>query len=112
MSYQKIDFLLSGDAEKEAQDAILKIYNQDQLQSEIYKVAHQGSKDSADEDFINAVNPELSIIFAGIDNKFGHPHQISLDLLSKIGSQILRTDQNGRIEVISNGQKFWYKSKK
>ncbi len=112
LTYNNIDFMLTGDAEDEVQNAILKNYSADELQSEIYKVAHQGSKDSANEDFIKAINPELSIIFAGVDNKFGHPHQIALDLLSSINSEILRTDQNSRIEVISDGQKFWTKSEK
>lgn len=112
LSYHDIDFMFTGDAEKEVQTQIIKNHSKDELQSEIYKVAHHGSDNAASESFIKVVKPELSVICVGENNKFGHPQKVILDLLAKAASQIFRTDQNGRIEVISDGQKYWTKSKK
>ena len=48
--------------------------------------------------------PRLTVIPVGADNKFGHPHPAVLERLK--GVEVLRTDQNGRIEVVSDGQRL------
>ena len=45
--------------------------------------------------------PRLAVIPVGAENKFGHPHPAVLERLR--GVEVLRTDQNGRIEVVSDG---------
>ncbi len=111
LSYYDFDVLFSGDAEDEAQKEIIELFK-DELDSEIYKVAHHGSKNGVLEEFINIINPEISIICVGDKNRFGHPHQILLDNLTKQGSKILRTDANSTIKIISDGQSYWTKTRK
>lgn len=85
--------LLTGDAEHEQEREIL-LSGQD-IQSPILKLGHHGSKTATSDAFLSAVKPQTAIISAGVDNKFGHPHQEIIDKLSDI--QILQT-VDGTIE--------------
>jgi competence protein ComEC len=68
------------------------------LQSEILKVAHHGSTNGTEQKPLDIVKPKYAIISAGVDNKFGHPHAGTLDLLQKVNIQYYRTDRDGTIE--------------
>ena len=56
-------------------------------------------------DFLRQVNPQISVIMAGKDNNYGHPEQETLTKLDNIGSKIYRTDLNGTITIVSDGNK-------
>lgn len=111
LTYDNFSTLFTGDAEVDVQKDLLQAITY-KLQANILKVPHHGSSNAADEDFINLVNPEVAVFTVGLNNMFGHPTLFTLDLLKNVNSQIYRTDQNGRIEIISDGQKFWTKSEK
>lgn len=101
-------FLFMGDAGKEVErqlplDKIGKV--------DVLKVGHHGSKTSSAEEFIKSIAPTYSIICAGRDNKYGHPHQVTLDTIEKYGSMIYRTDTHGTIFVESNGREIKVSSK-
>lgn len=72
---------------------------------EVLKVAHHGSKYSTSEEFLEEISPDVAVIFVG-KNSFGHPTQEVLERLGSIGAKILRTDQQGEIEIVSDG-KTW-----
>lgn len=105
LSYGDIDFLFTGDLTSIGEAKLLKTGWG--LDSEILKVGHHGSKYSSSPDFLNKVSPEICIIQSGQDNKFGHPHQDTLDRLTSAGCQIYRNDQSGTVIIKSNGQKYW-----
>ena len=67
------------------------------LASDVLKVPHHGGRTSAYLPFIDAVNPDIAIISSERDNRFGHPHQETLEVLS--GKKILRTDTDGAIRI-------------
>ncbi|MEK6826822.1 MAG: MBL fold metallo-hydrolase, partial [Nanoarchaeota archaeon] len=71
----------------------------------ILKVGHHGSKYSSGKKFLNAVNPKISAIEVG-KNSYGHPTLQALNELASIGSRIFRTDQNGTIKLVINGDKI------
>jgi len=110
ISYQKFSALLPGDAQTEVQEQLLKICPD--LRVDILKAPHHGSNNGVDEPFLNLIKPKLVVISVGAMNKYGHPNAKALELYKKYAQNILRTDQNGRIEVISNGQNFWTKRQK
>jgi competence protein ComEC len=56
------------------------------------------------------VRPQVVVISAGQDNQFGHPHPEMLQRAADIGAIILRTDELGTIEVISDGQVMWWQT--
>jgi competence protein ComEC len=58
------------------------------------------------EKFLEAIKPEIAVISSGKDNSYGHPAKYSLEILQKQHSDLLRTDELGHIEVLSDG-KMW-----
>ncbi|MCW2540691.1 MAG: internalization-related competence protein ComEC/Rec2 [Frankiales bacterium] len=92
--------MLPGDAEVEAQDALLES-GQD-LRADILKVPHHGSAYS-DPAFLRAVNPSLALVSVGRDNDYGHPSPLLLTALSQLGVLVRRTDLDGDIAVVSAG---------
>ena len=64
----------------------------------VVKVAHHGSADQAPE-FYEAIKPSLALISVGEHNSYGHPTKRALDMLSFLGTQVLRTDESGAIGV-------------
>ena len=73
---------------------------------EVLKVPHHGSKNGLTKEMLEAASPGLAIISAGRKNRYGHPHEETLGVLREMGVKILRTDQEGEIEIISDG-KSW-----
>ncbi|MEI7419507.1 MAG: DNA internalization-related competence protein ComEC/Rec2 [Actinomycetes bacterium] len=65
----------------------------------VVKVAHHGSGDQAPE-FYEAIRPDLALISVGQNNSYGHPTGRTLDLLERLGTQVLRTDEMGALGVI------------
>lgn len=85
------DFEVSG--QKDLSDSELSDFKAD-----ILKVSHHGSYTGTNLRFLRAVDPKYAIISVGADNRFGHPHENVLKMLSNI--KVYRTDKNGDIKVI------------
>jgi competence protein ComEC len=98
--FENSSFLFTGDISKDIEESLtLTPFN---LNSKVLKVAHHGSKNSSSEKFLEKVSPELAVISVG-ENKYGHPHKETLEILEKYGIRILRTDREGDIKVFSDG---------
>lgn len=76
------------------------------IKADILKIAHHGSKYSSSESFLRMVNPRVTIAEVGARNKYGHPTPEIISRLASIKSKIFRTDQNGTVEIVSDGQKL------
>ncbi len=89
--------ILMGDAEEEVEKEILsKVEEVDLL-----KVGHHGSRTSTSQAFLEKINPTYAVITCGEGNKYGHPHQETLDKLK--GIEVHRTDKCGSIVFKSTG---------
>lgn len=73
------------------------------LRSTVLKVGHHGSGYSTSEEFVNLVRPRMALISAGAGNKFGLPSERTIDLLNSKGIVVYRTDLDGTIELVSDG---------
>jgi len=96
LHYGNSKVLLTGDAPISIEKYLVSL-DSSALQSDILKVGHHGSRTSSDPSFIETVQPEYSIISAGLNNKYGHPHQEVIDILQKNNSTILSTAELGTI---------------
>lgn len=106
LDYGDTSFLFTGDALAfQEKEMILRGVD---LDSDVLKVGHHGSKTSTSQGFIKAVSPEIAVISAGKDNSYGHPHQEVLETLNKYGINVLRTDIAGDIKFISDGADYSY----
>jgi len=95
-------FLLAADigmeAEKNIVDARLDV------RSRVLKSPHHGSRTSSSEAFLAAVEPEVVIICAGRGNIYGVPHPEIVERYRAAGARVLRTDENGAIEISADGR--------
>lgn len=90
-------FLLTGDAEKAVEKEIMSHYPQ--LDTDILKVGHHGSSTSSYAKFIEQISPELGIIQCGLNNRYGHPSEKTIDTLDQNNIKYYRTDICGTIAV-------------
>jgi len=90
--------LLAADIELEAEEDLAELGPF--LKSTVLKVPHHGSRYSAYEPFIEAVSPQAALISVAAGNRFGHPHEETLEaLIALSGASIYRTDTDGAIRV-------------
>ncbi|MBC7108223.1 MAG: MBL fold metallo-hydrolase [Methanomassiliicoccales archaeon] len=102
MSYFEIDFLLTGDIGYDVEKELLVNFLAE-LDIEVLKVAHHGSKYSTSDEFLEATTPEIGIIMVGADNPYDHPSTETLARLSAHHVTVLRTDIEGTIAVTTDG---------
>lgn len=94
--------LFTGDIEKKAELRLLK--KGFRLRSTVLKVPHHGSRSSIVPDFIERVKPEVAVFSAGRNNPYRHPSVDTLKAYRKIRSEIFRTDRQGAIVYVSDGE--------
>jgi competence protein ComEC len=107
MKYKEFDALFTGDADSIVEH--MAVESGELSDIEYLKVPHHGSKNGLTQEVLDAVTPEIAIISDGKKNTYGHPHKEILEMLQKADVQILRTDQLGDVEVVSDGVKYWVK---
>ncbi len=100
--YGETSFLFTGDAEYEAESAMLEAGVD--LSATVLKVGHHGSSTSTSYRFLNAVMPQYAVISVGKDNSYGHPHEEVLSRLRDADVTVLRTDERGDIICESDGK--------
>ncbi len=102
-TYKNVNFLFTGDAEKESEHDILsRGYD---VKSNVLKVGHHGSKTSSTKEFLKAVSPEYAIICVGED-KYNLPKRETVNKLNDCGAKIYRTDLDGTIVIKTDGTKL------
>lgn len=101
VTYGKTSFLFTGDAEAIIEKELVSGHHLSHC--DVLKVGHHGSSTSSTEDFLRAISPDIAVISCSKDNSYGHPHREVIKRLNDIGSQILRTDTDGTIVIISDG---------
>ncbi len=102
VNFGATSFLFTGDAERaEEQDLLNAGVN---LQSTVLKVGHHGSDTSTSYPFLRAVAPQYAVISVGAGNSYGHPTEAVLSRLRDAGVTTFRTDMQGEITAVSDGQ--------
>lgn len=97
--------LFTGDAEDVSEEEMVNRYALNgKLDCDLLKVGHHGSDSSSTEAFIKAVSPEMAVISCGKGNDYGHPKQVILTRLDAYGVTYWRTDLEGSVVVISDGE--------
>ncbi len=99
LEYRGFTGLFTGDLERAGEEEILN-----QIQDVDYlKVGHHGSAGSSSWEFLEKVRPEVSVISAGENNRYGHPSGETLERLAKIGTRCLCTAESGAVTVDFEG---------
>jgi competence protein ComEC len=80
----------------------------------VLKVAHHGSTTGTSTGFLAVVKPRIAVISVGAGNDYGHPNSEMLQRLEAVISDdnIYRTDMDGTVEFITDGEKLWIRTSK
>ncbi len=106
LDYGAFSMLLPGDAEEQTEHRMLsKDLN---VQAQVLKLAHHGSKYASTDDFLKRVKPQVAIISCGEWNRYGHPAQVVLDRLRAANVKLYRTDLQGEITITTKGKENDY----
>ncbi len=99
--YGSFRMLFTGDLEKEAELSLAR--SGKDLEADVLKVGHHGSKNASSGEFLRAVRPAVSVISCGKDNRYGHPSAETMARLTAAGCGIYETDQNGAVRISATG---------
>ncbi len=108
LDYGETSFLFTGDMETAAEEDLLDYWGGDAVQVDVLKVGHHGSNTSTGYRFLYEVDPDYGVISVGKDNSYGHPHEEPLSRLRDAGVTLLRTDELGHIQAVSDGQEITF----
>jgi competence protein ComEC len=99
--WRDTSFVMTGDIGKSVERTLIPTLLPAPLR--VLKVPHHGSLTSSTPEFIHALRPRIAIFSAGRNNRFGHPAPEILERYRMEGVQILRTDQDGEIDITADG---------
>ncbi|WP_437998022.1 DNA internalization-related competence protein ComEC/Rec2 [Sorangium sp. So ce185] len=104
ITYGARSALLVGDAEHEAEDALVSRHGA-ALRADLLKVGHHGSRTSTGAALLAAVDPSVAAVSCGVRNRFGHPSPEVLSRLSARGVAIARMDRGGALVWETDGER-------
>ena len=102
LRYGQVSMLLTGDIGREVEQALIPTL--DLLPIVVLKSPHHGSGTSSSREFIEAIKPKVVVISCGRGNPYGHPVPYVLDRYRAVSAEVFRTDQEGQIELATDGQ--------
>ncbi len=103
-TYGDIALVFTGDAYKNEEREMIK--RTADVSAQILHLGHHGSNTSTDEQFIEAIQPEIAIYSAGDGNSYGHPHIETLQTIENAGIELYGTDVHGTIIVTTDGETY------
>lgn len=102
-------FIFTGDAEANSESAMCN--SGIDLSCDVLVPGHHGSVTATTWDLLEKTVPEYAVISCGTDNQYGHPHKDTMDKLESMGIQVYRTDKQGTITALSDGNNItWSQS--
>ncbi|HEX7586633.1 MAG TPA: ComEC/Rec2 family competence protein [Patescibacteria group bacterium] len=101
LKFGENSFLFTGDLPSDGEQALIK--TGENINSQVLKVGHHGSKYSTGEEFLKVVNPRDAVISVGANNRYGHPAPEILERLRNMSINIFRTDERRDIEYVCEG---------
>ncbi len=105
LNFYYFNILLTGDADFDIVDGIIKSTDREGIDLEVFKLPHHGSKTGVSMQTFENVRPDISIISAGENNRYGHPHAQVLAELQRYKLKYMET-KNGDIKITSDGKSF------
>ena len=118
IKYKGFEVLLTGDSQATELKDSLRLVSLAQGKISILQVPHHGSKTGLTSEILDSIKPELAVISVG-KNNYGHPAASILKILGEgdinppakaslkaMRAGILRTDRDGEIEIVSDGESW------
>lgn len=108
LRHKDVSFLFTGDAPAGIEAYLVDLYGSE-LESDVLKLGHHGSKTSSSELFLGVIDPQYAVISAGCDNSYGHPHQIVLSRLAQFEIDYRETCTEGSVTFVTDGTNVYQK---
>ena len=105
LSYGEVDVLFTGDIERRAEKRLVE--SGMDLEAEILKVPHHGSRTSSSPEFLSLVRPQFGIFSLSARNPYKFPPRQILRRYRNFGCEVLRTDELGAITLKTDGSRCW-----
>lgn len=102
LCYNDFTMLFTGDSEREAEQTMVKTYG-NELQSDVLKSPHHGSRTSSSDDYLKTVKANDVIISLAANNEYGHPHKQTMERYKKYNMNVYRTDKDGTVTILTDG---------
>lgn len=109
VTYGNVSYLFCADAEIESEYDMAE--NGLDISAQVIKIGHHGSDTSTSQMLLNTVNPVYAVISVGRDNDYGHPTQQIINRLEEYGIQYFRTDTEGTIVSVTDGENIMWSSR-
>jgi competence protein ComEC len=101
IGYGNFTGLLMGDLEMTGENEL------DGLDKVNYlKVGHHGSKGASGENFLKKIKPDIAVLSAGKNNRYGHPSAETLERLQTVGAKSYCTIEDGAVTVETDGEEI------
>lgn len=105
LDYGNASFLFTGDAEAVNEKEMLAAGCD--INVDVLKVGHHGSKYSSTEAFLKAVSPRYAVVSVGEGNRYNHPSNKIMERFYAYGTEMVyRTDLNGTVIVTTDGMNY------
>jgi competence protein ComEC len=91
----------AGDLEPPAQRELINLVGP----VDVYKVSHHGSR-YQDEGLTRALSPQVALISVGASNPYGHPAAETIESLTRLGTQVFRTDVDGAVSISASAHQL------
>ena len=113
LKYKNHSCLFTGDiGEKTMNRMISDEYVLKNMDVDVLKVPHHGSKNSNLKEFFDAVSAEYAVVSYGKNNTYGHPSSETVNSLIESGTKVLKTGASGQIDIYFDKDNVWYKTYK
>jgi len=106
LSFKNFSGFFAGDMPKELSDRLSALAGTGGVN--YIKIPHHGSVNGLTENLLKALMPKFAVISVG-KNMWNFPRPEIIDMLVKYNVKVLRTDQMGDIEVVTDGTRYWIK---
>jgi competence protein ComEC len=101
LTYGNVSFLFTGDISEPSETRMIR--SGLNMRSNVLFVPHHGGFTSSTEPFIKHILPAIAVVSCGADNIYNVPHPDVLERFSALGTKIFRTDRNGAVSIVTDG---------
>ena len=105
ITYGAFRLVTTGDVERAGEARMLARFP-DLLTADVLRLGHHGSSTSNTPGLIAAVAPSVAIFSAGVDNRYGHPHDEVVARVVSAGIALYGTATNGTVAIVTDGVIF------
>ncbi|MGB3366428.1 MAG: MBL fold metallo-hydrolase [Acidaminobacteraceae bacterium] len=98
ISYNGKNILAAGDLEEDLEDELTQILRAKNINIDVYKASHHGSKTSNSKELLDYMKPEVILISAGEGNKYKHPNRDAMEVFLANTSRVYSTHKSGNLK--------------